>query len=1188
MGVIGYEFLTETTPFYDDNVHETYSNILSHISDKNVKPLDYPDGVEVSKDFRDLIDQLVTRKSKRLGYHQIVQHQFFEGIGWDSLRHQVPPIIPSLSGEDDTSNFEDVDKKGRRSTFTKSKSTGFAKGNDFSGQNLPFIGYSYIHEATSGEPTANVATTPKTNDATKSIKMKAKNSELQSTIEEQVADIKKLQHQLLSSQRKHAQTEVLEKILHEAKNELTDMKDKLKEKTVELAACKTDNKTLKSSLKIEEEMRLKSDTNISEVLNSTYQKWEKAKKAAEQNYEKQIAERKTELSSLTQNLQAREHELAAKVDECKHLQERVHNYKDLLKASKEQNTTDKSEFENNKSQLTASYESKINELRARIQQEKQAKLTAINELRDLRNDLNESICSRKSISQSKLSTERYMDEMKARLNKQIEENAQIREQKANAERKIIELEKQCDETAKDMNRLQKLHVEYEEFMAAASRRSSCAGTGSELFRSAQGSLESITSGIEEQLRNDLVAAKESEHLQRSRAERLEEAVARLEEAINRLQPKPIDNILERKNEKLEDQLASVREQAIVERQASRTAHLSLYKLEKQIEDFNLEKKLSSRRLELAEEKVHKIRSEKDEIDRQLRDNLSVIKSKEDRIAELQQQIVDLKVDLKKEHSLWEKAEHERMKEKSEIIEHVSRVHKLEESNDELKRKQLIVEKRIDSLTLENQRLLKEKSQEHDDLCRAEDDVNQLETELANVKRNYDMLKMACTIMETQLNELEEMHESETRQNRTNCEKNDQLWTQVRARDTDIATLRQQLNEQSSLKIEAECKGTQLQTDISQLKENLDVQRQQWLDQQEELINKTTSLFQAQENIEVLTADLSNLHRINENYSRELHILKEENSKVLTELFLAKEEANNLSMDRKEYRQQVSDLQTELEQLNGTLSEQKNYYIHRDIKAEATVAQYKKLSSYLQQRVDELSTKKKKTLADVLFGSSSSKKENVSPNLHTIEDSVAFKRVQEDLRKERARNDQLKEKLLQAKMDMRTKTAEVAPAVEAVATAPLVKEHHPVERAAVQAASKVDSRSSLKQRSEQTHRFEMTLENNSVDYPYTACGVCHKQIMVGHPYLKCKECKCAVHRRCRADMDSSCAGEELVQMARDPQQSGGSDSETSSGQSEMGNSDVYAGDFIFRTSDLSPPLRVYCVYQIADDILLLGK
>lgn len=87
MGIIGYELVTEETPFKDDSVGSTYLKISKHCDGSAT--LKYPGDIVVSDEFRDLIDRLVTKSSKRLTYAQIIKHDYFHGIPWDSLRNQV-------------------------------------------------------------------------------------------------------------------------------------------------------------------------------------------------------------------------------------------------------------------------------------------------------------------------------------------------------------------------------------------------------------------------------------------------------------------------------------------------------------------------------------------------------------------------------------------------------------------------------------------------------------------------------------------------------------------------------------------------------------------------------------------------------------------------------------------------------------------------------------------------------------------------------------------------------------------------------------------------------------------------------------------------------------------------------------------------------------------------------------------
>ncbi|KAJ6628969.1 Citron Rho-interacting kinase [Pseudolycoriella hygida] len=1151
MGVIAYEMITEVTPFHDDNVNETYNNIMNFGDFRLSKKLTYPEDLNVSTHFASLIDGLVTDASKRLPYKQIIKHPFFDGIDWNSLRRQAPPIIPSISNEEDVSNFEGIDRKGRQSTYNKTKSSVSYKGNEFSGQNLPYLGYSYVNPETTG------SMLPPRKQSSESVTIRIK--ELERTIEEHVKHIKSLQRELLDAQRQSAQTKSLEKILLEAKAELTSLKNQLEEKTAELAAYKTEVKTLKSSLKIEEQQRLKKDNEITLLLNSTYQKWEKAKFASEKSYESRLAQSTTEIISLTKNLTARESELNSKVDECKHLQSRVAKYQEMLKASKEQNLADKQEFDHKQSQVIEGYEEKIRELKNILKNEKEEKQKAYDELREARKNLDDSICSAKSISQSKKVSERNNDEIKLRMNRQIEENKMLREEKANVERKMEELQKKFDECTNELSRIQ----------GELSNRLS--DGGSEIYRSVNGSLESLN-GVEE-LTKQLAASQENEDHLRQKAERLEQVVARFELAVSNLEPKSAEHLLERQNEKLEGELNSVREQAILERQASRTAHLSLYKLEKQIDDLNAEKKRQVSLLELADRNLKRVRDEKDDIQLQLRDAKGTIRLKDDRLAELLTEIQNLRDNLKKEHEMWEKAELERMKEKSEIIEHVSNLHKLQEKLEEEKRKLTTTLQRNATLDFDNKRLMKEKCSLNDELAQSTECVNKLESELNLSKRNFEMLKHTCTIMNAQLDELQGMYKTEVENNKSLCEKNDNLWTQVKGHHDELKKLRTKVNELESLKDAAEFKCKQLTDELEDSKKKCEEQHKKMVGQQEELIAKTTILFEVQEQLEIVFTEKSNLQRVVENKTSELHILKEENSKILTDLFMTKEELNNLTIERKEIKDEMNLMKQELEQLNGTLLEQKNYYTQRVIKAEAIQAQFEKLSEYLQKKVEELTTKKKKSLAEVLFGTnSSSKKENIAVDR-------TQSTIREELKRERARSNQLKEQLLQAKTEIQTKDR-----THVVEVTPV---RNTVERISMRTPQKESLRRSVpKRKSFQAHRFEMSLESTAADCQFLSCMVCDKPILIGSPYWHCKECSSSVHRKCRSEVKRSCDGEVMPTVFNQLVAERDNSSDVASVVDSSEKSD-YGGELILQTKNLQTPITINSVYQVESGLFLLG-
>lgn len=920
----------------------------------------------------------------------------------------MPPIIPNVSGEDDISNFEDFHKKKKGTYIKRPQTTTITKSNEFSGENLPFLGYSFVkhNEENSSK---NI------DDNYQDGKLKIKINELTKTVAEQLQEIKELQSDLLKSQRRSIKSDSLDKILKETKTELHVMKDKLKEKTAEIAASRTEIETLKSHLKIERENCVKTETKIKDIFRSTHQKYEKEKYISDKNYEKQIIEKNNEIASLNGKLLECEEKLRGKLDECDHLQSTLSNYKDLLKNTKDQLANEKNEYEHSKKQLIDVFETKIHELKSKLKFEKDSRVKSSDEIKELRRELDDTICITLSVNEAKKSIDRNMTDLKTRLNQQIEENMELREMKMKLERDLEEMHKQHDDFRRDVTKL-KAAAAATTASNVSSRSSSGKSDESVQFRSARGS---FSEGVEEQLRNELVVAKENENLHRKKAENSEEIIKKLEDMLAQFTQHAKSGILEKQNEKLEDKLATAREQAIIDRQSARTANLSLWKLEKQIEDLNLEKKNMIRRLEQSDEKLVKLKEEKMEAVVKSRQNVELLTSKDNDIKDLKREIENLKREIKKEHQMWENSEKERTKEKNEIVEYISKIHRYEEKIEEDRRKIYAIQQKNDSLVFENKRVLKESLEQREAIGSVHETLTELEKEHSALKRNYNLLKEACTITETQLNEIENMLEKETKRNETQTAKIEELWIKLRNKDDEILRAKQDMNSEKTLKLTAETKALRVQSELDETRDTLDGIRKQFIEQQEELITKTSSLYETQEKLEIITSDATNSHQLNTNYNQELIILKEENTKILTDLFLAKEESNRLNRELKDAKKIIIECRQEIEHLSNTMSEIKSYYNQRDIKADATIAQHKKLIEYLQVKVEEYQSKKKKNLADILFGSNTgtSKKENLPPTL-VIEGSSQFKKLQEELRLERGRNKELTEKLLQAKVDLR--------------------------------------------------------------------------------------------------------------------------------------------------------------------------
>ena len=146
VGVFLYEMLIGDTPFYAESLVGTYGKIMDH---KN--SLRFPDDVEISTEARHLICSFLTDRLNRLGRNGIEDikgHLFFKNEQWtfDNIRQCIAPVVPELVGDDDTSNFDDIERD-------TSHAENFPEPKAFAGNHIPFIGFTYSddHQLLSGK-----------------------------------------------------------------------------------------------------------------------------------------------------------------------------------------------------------------------------------------------------------------------------------------------------------------------------------------------------------------------------------------------------------------------------------------------------------------------------------------------------------------------------------------------------------------------------------------------------------------------------------------------------------------------------------------------------------------------------------------------------------------------------------------------------------------------------------------------------------------------------------------------------------------------------------------------------------------------------------------------------------------------------------------------------------------------------
>lgn len=1118
--------ITEITPFQSDNVNETYTKILTH---DGKQKLPYPKEATISSNLRDLIDHLVTKARNRFNFDRIISHAFFRGIDWSDLRQQIPPDIPKLNGNDDTSNF-DVERKEIRRNKTYDKSIGLMNG---SNQDLQFIGFSYVNEETFADASSDLSETVKVAEKTEVRRLSMQVKNLQKTIDTQVTDINSLQKNLTTYRRRSAQMDSAEKILSNTKGELDDLKEKLKEKTVEVVTCRTQIKKLENLLKGEEETK----KNFLAALDSTHQKWERSRKKSDENYERTIFEKNKEIIELKQKIKLLESDLESKADECSQLQQTTKNFQERLRSTKNHTDGEKSKFEQEIEQLTAEHKKQIGDLKRTIHKQQEEKDTIESELRRMKRQLQEQTESERVINDHKEKINAEKLKLSEKLQRKTDENNSLKTEKQSLELQIKELQEKVDELNRSV------------LMATSTSTVRSRPTSLEGVQSVYCSLESIPYAAEEQLRLDLVTAKEGENEQRQRADRLEQLLKKMEAAIENLSSQSVGEFLERKNEKLEDRLNAVCEQATTDRQRWREVNVAKWRIEKELDAVKNDK-------QKLEDKLKRVQNERDSFERRINESCVTLRSREQKITELEEEIRTLKAELTVNRRRLTSTEDERNASKAELLLLNTKLDKMKIDLDEAMVKLHLTEKQKATVCAENKeievKLKMESSRIHELIAKKQE----AESRLSTMKKDSEKLKQVCAIMETQLDELETMYNKEMQQNKTNSDKLTKLRETLSERDARIRKLELLLDDEKSEILSIESRTCDLDAQLEQTRKQLADCQHKCNETHKQLFDKIEALMKAEEQIEVQCEEIKTLQHIRQSKEHELVVLKEENSKILTEMYNGKDVCSRLKSElenlKEDYAEDKQVLEREIDQLNETISEMKKQQIQIEVKFKETQSQYKKLVDHMQANKE----KKKKTFVEVLFGhNSQSNRENVAPS--------------DDIKRHKSFSHTTK--VSKSNIDAPTNAVKIDRDGKREAMEVFDKNEK------FQSSITTLQRKFLQEKTEneqtvddvQMHHFEMTLRELSE--PIQTCVVCNVTFDLDKPFLQCRKCKTSVHRKCRGDVDKNCSecDERLYPDI------------TPISHKE------YAG-VLLREDMASPAIKILCLREIAHDVILLGK
>uniref|UniRef100_A0A224YVE1 non-specific serine/threonine protein kinase n=1 Tax=Rhipicephalus zambeziensis TaxID=60191 RepID=A0A224YVE1_9ACAR len=138
LGVLAYEMLYGFNPFADDRVVVTYNRIMNFN-----ETLDYAKEPPLSDATVKVLKGLLTTADKRFSYDDMCRHEFFAPIDLDNIRQTVPPFVPNLTGEEDTSNFYEFEDEPARAKIPALRD----QNKSFEGKSLPFVGFTHTQSA---------------------------------------------------------------------------------------------------------------------------------------------------------------------------------------------------------------------------------------------------------------------------------------------------------------------------------------------------------------------------------------------------------------------------------------------------------------------------------------------------------------------------------------------------------------------------------------------------------------------------------------------------------------------------------------------------------------------------------------------------------------------------------------------------------------------------------------------------------------------------------------------------------------------------------------------------------------------------------------------------------------------------------------------------------------------------------
>uniref|UniRef100_A0A3B4VM67 Citron Rho-interacting kinase n=1 Tax=Seriola dumerili TaxID=41447 RepID=A0A3B4VM67_SERDU len=1101
LGVIAYEMIYARSPFSDGTSTKTIHNILNFQCF-----LKFPEEPQASKQFVDLVQSLLCGAKERLGFQGLRCHSFFSSVDWNNLRHVLPPFVPALHTEDDTSNFEEPEQAA---PWPASATQRGALPAGFQGQDLPFLGWFFSRALTTLAKTESVCaglnSPAKANSMEKKLHLKSK--ELQETQDK----CHKMEQEISRFQRKMTD---LESVLHQKDVELKASETQRSILEQDLATYITECSSLKRSL---EEARVevsREDDKAMQLLHDIREQSNKLQEIKEQEYHAQLEEMQVTIRQLEEDLSAARRrsdlyeaelrdsrqtseELKRKAVEyqqriqkvCLHhgrtnseQQVKIQELQDKLsKAVKA--STEATELLQNVRQAKERLERDLERLRGKTDSSDTLK-RRLRETEELEENLRDAQSTAQRMETQLVQKERlYEDKIKvleAQMKVDLADKESLEARRAQHEEESRENCKLISEQKATINAMDSKMKNLEQRIAELSEANKLAANSSIYTQKNMKAQEEMISELRQQ-----------KFYLESQAGKLEAQNAKLEEHLEKMSQQEQTKrtrLLELESRLREMGLEHEEEKLEIKRQVSELT-LSLQERESQISSLQaarlaLESQLQQAKTELeettaeAEEEITALRNHRDEIQRKfdaLRDSCSVITDLEEQLTQLSQE------------------------------------------NAELNRQNFYLSKQLDEASDEREDQL-QLSQEVDRLRR---EVADREMHLNNQKQNIETLKTTCSMLEEQVVELEslndELLEKERQWEAWRAALEDEK-SQAERRTRDLQRL---LDNEKQNRLRADQRSTEsrqaVELAVKEHKAEIQALQQALKEQRLKAESLSDTLNDLEKKHAMLEMNARSLQQKLETERELKQRLMEEQGKLQQQMDLQKSHIFRLTQGLQDALDQTDMLKTERTDLEYQLENIQAVYSHEKVKMEGTISQQTKLIDFLQAKMDQ-PTKKKKPAVPMQYSDMKLALEKERSRCAELEEALQKMRI--ELRS-------LREEAAHFKAQEHVAPSTPAQARHQILMSAIVKspEHQPNPSSLLNPSTRCKETSTpeefgrrVKERMHHNipHRFTVGLNMRAAK-----CAVCLDTVHFGRQAATCLECHTLCHPKCSPCLPATC-------------------------------------------------------------------